>query len=211
MKLANFGGTKIESIMKKLPDGFEVEVQKVLKAALEKAYDTSDALSTYSFTPTVPNYFHKVAATVSGAIGGVAGLPGAVVELPVTVTTMFSSCMARCSTPHASGSSPSVSAKVSLSTSPQVSSGITQRGRRISSPMGSTRREYLTHRSGRSSRGSGYLQSSCCEPQTYPRPASLRGWSGGGMATDFFFGAEEELSWSGQWCQSQRTAAKNPK
>ena len=91
MKFANYAGTKIESIMEKLPDGFEIEVQKVLKTALEKAYDTSDALSASSFTPIVPNYFHKVAATVSGAVGGVAGLPGAVVELPITITTMFSS------------------------------------------------------------------------------------------------------------------------
>jgi hypothetical protein len=59
------------------------------------------------------------------------------------------SFMARCSTPPASGSSHSVSAQVSQSTSPQPWSGITPQGPPISSPMGCTRRGYPTPRSGR--------------------------------------------------------------
>ena len=58
---------------------------------MEKAYDASDYISNNSYTPTVPSYFHKVSATVTGAIGGFAGLAGAAAELPVSITTMFGS------------------------------------------------------------------------------------------------------------------------
>ncbi len=91
MKLANFAGSKIESVMEAIPDGFEKELQNTIKLALEKAYDTSDYVSNNAYAPTVPSYFHKVTATVTGAIGGLAGLAGAVAELPVSVTTMFGS------------------------------------------------------------------------------------------------------------------------
>ena len=91
MKLANFAGSKIENVMEAIPDGFEKELQNTIKLALEKAYDTSDYLSNNAYAPTVPSYFHKVTATVTGAIGGLAGLAGAAAELPVSVTTMFGS------------------------------------------------------------------------------------------------------------------------
>ena len=90
MKLANFAGSKIDDLLKRVPDGFEAEVQKAIKKGLEKAYDASDTISKQYFLPNVPSYFHKVAVTFSGAIGGIAGLPGAVAELPITITTMFS-------------------------------------------------------------------------------------------------------------------------
>jgi len=91
MKLANFAGSQIENVMDAIPDGFEKELQSTIKLALEKAYDTSDLISNNSYAPTVPNYFHKVTATVTGAIGGFAGIAGAVAELPVSITTMFGS------------------------------------------------------------------------------------------------------------------------
>lgn len=91
MKLANYAGSQIESVLSNLPDGFEKQVQTVVKGALDTAYEASGAISSSSFAPATPSYFHKVAVTFSGAIGGVAGLPGAVAELPVTITTMFSS------------------------------------------------------------------------------------------------------------------------
>ena len=91
MKLANLAGSKIDDLLQKVPDGFEAEVQKTIKKGLEKAYDASDTISKQSFLPNVPNYFHKTAVSFSGAIGGLTGLPGAVAELPITITTMFSS------------------------------------------------------------------------------------------------------------------------
>lgn len=91
MKLANFAGSQIENVMDAIPDGFEKELQSTIKLALEKAYDTSDFISNNSYAPTVPNYFHKVTATVTGAIGGFAGIAGAAAELPVSITTMFGS------------------------------------------------------------------------------------------------------------------------
>ena len=91
MKLAKFAGSKIENVMGNIPDGFEAELQNAIKVALEKAYDASDYISNKSYTPTVPSYFHKIMATVTGMIGGFAGLAGAAVEMPVSITTMFGS------------------------------------------------------------------------------------------------------------------------
>ena len=91
IKLANFAGDKIEGLLKNIPDSFESEIHKVIKKGLERAYDTSEVINKKPFLPNVPNYFHKTAATLSGAIGGATGLPGAIAELPITLTTMFSS------------------------------------------------------------------------------------------------------------------------
>ena len=91
MKLANYAGSQIEGVLSKLPDDFEAKVQSVVKSALDAAYEASGTISASSLAPATPSYFHKMAVTFSGAIGGVAGLPGAVAELPVTITTMFSS------------------------------------------------------------------------------------------------------------------------
>ncbi len=91
MKLANFAGSNIESILNQIPNGIDAQVQKVIRIALEKAYDASDTLHSSAMTPEVPSYFHKIAAIFSGAVGGVAGLPGAVAEFPITITTIFSS------------------------------------------------------------------------------------------------------------------------
>jgi hypothetical protein len=49
-------------------------------------------------------------------------------------------------------------------------------------------------KSGKLWMGSGCLQSWRCNPQTYPRPAALHGWSGGGMATGFFLWEEERAN-----------------
>lgn len=89
MKLADYAGTQIESVMSKLPDGLEAQIQTVISESLETAYNTSNYIGSSKYTPDMPGYFHRAAATISGAIGGVAGLPGALIELPVTITTMF--------------------------------------------------------------------------------------------------------------------------
>ena len=91
MRLANYAESQIEGTMTKLPDGLEAQVQSVVKGALNAAYEASGTLVAPSLTPATSSYLHKIAVTFSGAIGGVAGLPGAVAEIPLTITTMFSS------------------------------------------------------------------------------------------------------------------------
>ena len=39
MKLANYAGSQIESVLSNLPDGFEKQVQTVVKGALDTAYE----------------------------------------------------------------------------------------------------------------------------------------------------------------------------
>ena len=91
MKLANYAESQIEGTMTKLPDGFESQVQSVVKGALNAAYEASGTLVAPSLAPATSSYLHKIAVTFSGAIGGVAGLPGAVAEIPLTIIAMFSS------------------------------------------------------------------------------------------------------------------------
>ena len=91
IKMANYAGSQVENILPEIPEGFEKQLETIVQGALDAAYTTSEALSTTPFTPETPTYFHKAAVTFAGAIGGLTGLPGALAELPVTITTMFSS------------------------------------------------------------------------------------------------------------------------
>ena len=99
------------------------------------------------------------------------------------------SFMAPCSTPPASGSSHSVSAQASRSTSLRRSWAITQRGPPISLPMGSTRRGSVTRRSGRSWRASGCLRHKTC---IHSNPVRLPLAGGRAGVRRFIFLREEE-------------------
>lgn len=71
MKLAIYAGSQIEGLLSQLPDGFEAQVQSVVKAASDTAYEASGTISASSLAPATPSYFHKIAVIFSGAIGGV--------------------------------------------------------------------------------------------------------------------------------------------
>lgn len=91
MKLANFAGSRIDDLLDKIPDGYEKEVQNGIRSALEKAFEVSSKVASLQYMPKAPKHFHKIAATFSGAIGGVGGMATSVAELPITIATMFAS------------------------------------------------------------------------------------------------------------------------
>lgn len=89
-KLTNLLGSPIEKGFELLPDNWRDKVgaatRQALTMALKGALLTMDAGTKESYP-----VWHKVAATVSGGVGGVFGLPALAVELPISTTVMLRS------------------------------------------------------------------------------------------------------------------------
>ena len=91
IKISNRLGTPIEKGMEKLPKKFHNGVIEATQTALGKAADIaiysmnpSDSESSYSF-------LHKIGVSLTGAAGGLFGLPALAVELPISTTIMLRS------------------------------------------------------------------------------------------------------------------------
>lgn len=84
-------GSPIEKGLQYLPDSWSQSVGAATQVALTKAADA--ALFTLSNKPGTEssNLWHKVGVALTGGIGGVFGLPGLMVELPISTTLMMRS------------------------------------------------------------------------------------------------------------------------
>ncbi len=90
MKAVNYVGGQVESGLKALPEGARAQVDKVARLALEKSFQLAARTRTGPIGRTVgSDRLHKVLGTVTGAIGGVAGLGTALTELPFATTIIF--------------------------------------------------------------------------------------------------------------------------
>jgi hypothetical protein len=91
VRLAELVGHPVEKGLALLPSGAREKVDEVTRAALWKALRA--ALSTLSPRARRPaaERLHALAAATTGAVGGVFGLGGLAVELPVTTMLMFRS------------------------------------------------------------------------------------------------------------------------
>ena len=76
-------GGKIESQIANLPAPVQARMQSLTETALLRAYGAAKA------GPNLGARGQLALATLSGAVGGFAGLPGAVAELPVAVTLIL--------------------------------------------------------------------------------------------------------------------------
>ncbi|KJZ20895.1 EcsC family protein [Loktanella sp. S4079] len=82
-------GGQVEDGLKMLPAGFRNQVEIAARKALEHSY-TVAAKSRGGLGRSVgSDRVHKALSTVSGAIGGLGGLPTALAELPVATTVIF--------------------------------------------------------------------------------------------------------------------------
>lgn len=90
-RMAAMAGAPIEFGMSKLPKFAHARIQKTVHAALHKA--ASAALWTVKDVPSKSSSTksHKFAAALSGAAGGLFGVAGLAVELPVTTVIMMRS------------------------------------------------------------------------------------------------------------------------
>lgn len=96
-RLASMVGAPVEMLGGVLPEKAKAIVAKATGTALEKALQV--ALATMRGQTGGPaDLFHKSAVGLSGAMGGLFGLPALVIELPVSTTIMLRSIadIARC-------------------------------------------------------------------------------------------------------------------
>ena len=95
MKTVNYVGGQVEGGMKVLPDSVRAQIDKAARFALEKSFNLAAKTRTGVFGRTFgTDRIHRVLGTVSGAIGGVAGIGTALTELPFATTIIFRSVQA---------------------------------------------------------------------------------------------------------------------
>jgi hypothetical protein len=90
MGAINFVGGQVEDGFRLLPRPVRAQIETAARAALRQSYEAA-ALSrggTMGRLVTTDRA-HKVLAAISGALGGVGGLPTALAELPVATTVIF--------------------------------------------------------------------------------------------------------------------------
>lgn len=89
-KITNLIGTPIEKGFKLLPKNWNAKIGKITRDAL--LYSLKGALITMGSTET-ESYpvWHKMAATVSGGVGGAFGFSALALELPISTTIMLRS------------------------------------------------------------------------------------------------------------------------
>ena len=90
MKAINFVGGQVEDTLKLLPDSTRSQVDRAAREALQTSYQVAAKSRTGRFSNVAKSdTAHRVMATVSGAVGGLGGLPTAVAEIPVATTMIF--------------------------------------------------------------------------------------------------------------------------
>src|SRR5947209_780130 len=95
MTLVDLAGRLPQSVLNQLPADWSLKLNQLGEQALTAAYDmavlSSGPVERGAWLETVlsrtsSERFHQLAAAVMGALGGIAGIPGTLAELPVTTT-----------------------------------------------------------------------------------------------------------------------------
>lgn len=89
MKFVNFVGGKAENALEALPDGMKDTIEAATAAAMQRCYEAATTVSGSAFVPATGMWANKAFASLTGALGGLGGLPSTLVELPFSVTTIF--------------------------------------------------------------------------------------------------------------------------
>ncbi|MCE5973989.1 EcsC family protein [Sinirhodobacter sp. WL0062] len=89
MQVMSFVGGSAENLMNKLPQSVRDGLEGATSRALETAFDA--AVRTRGAVADRPDWVNTALTTAMGAAGGVGGLPGALAELPFTVTMLLRS------------------------------------------------------------------------------------------------------------------------
>lgn len=89
-RIASMVGAPVEALRSRLPSGVQSmldgAVRKALASAMQAALRASPSSNP---TPLPTAWFHRGLAAASGAAGGALGLPGTLVELPVSTTLLL--------------------------------------------------------------------------------------------------------------------------
>ena len=89
-KLTDRIGAPIEKGLRLLPDNWSDTIQEAVNNSLNKALEVAVRSLENTSGPTQER-FHALAAITAGATGGAFGLPGLLVELPISTTIIFRS------------------------------------------------------------------------------------------------------------------------
>lgn len=89
MQAITFVGGQIEDGMKLLPKGVRSQIETVARTALTRSYEAASQSRGGAVSRIAGDRVHRVLGTVSGALGGLGGLPTALAELPVATTIIF--------------------------------------------------------------------------------------------------------------------------
>ncbi|MBT6342000.1 MAG: EcsC family protein, partial [Tateyamaria sp.] len=87
IQVLNLIGTRAEGLLCRLPKPISEQLNYVTWIALEQALLA--ATKSRKWLPDQSDWLNTVVGTTMGAVGGVGGLPSALVELPVTTTLML--------------------------------------------------------------------------------------------------------------------------
>jgi hypothetical protein len=90
MKGILFVGAQVEDGLKLLPAPVRSQIEGAARIALQHSYNIAAKSRAPGLTARIAgDRVHKVMAAVSGALGGIGGLPTALAELPVATTVIF--------------------------------------------------------------------------------------------------------------------------
>ena len=91
MKVASKAGMPVEALLHRLPVNAQSAIQVTVDKALEQCLRAAVKMHRTNAPALIFKRSHTAAAAVTGAVGGFFGLPGLLVELPVTTTVMLHS------------------------------------------------------------------------------------------------------------------------
>lgn len=91
MELLNAVGGKAEGLLERLPAPVRSRMDRITLAALNRAF--SAASRSRGLLSDRGDWFNRALSTASGAAAGLAGIAGATVELPLTVTLLLRAIM----------------------------------------------------------------------------------------------------------------------
>ncbi|WP_134680688.1 EcsC family protein [Paracoccus ravus] len=91
MEVMNAVGDKAEGMIERLPKPVRSRMDKLTLAALNRAFDA--ASRSRGVMAERGDWFNRMLSTTSGAVGGFAGIAGATLELPITVTLLLRAIM----------------------------------------------------------------------------------------------------------------------
>lgn len=89
MKAITFVGGQVEDGLKLLPKQFRSQMEDVARKALRQSYELASRSRGGVGEKIGSDRLHRAAGTISGAVGGLGGLPTALAELPVATTIIF--------------------------------------------------------------------------------------------------------------------------
>ncbi|MEL7179681.1 MAG: EcsC family protein [Pseudomonadota bacterium] len=89
MSAINFVGGQVEDGLKMLPASARDQIDDLARAALRQSFDVASKSRSGRGEAFGSDRIHKILGTLSGALGGMGGLPTALAELPVATTVIF--------------------------------------------------------------------------------------------------------------------------